>query len=53
MDSSFLICMTDVCEKFSYEFLRKVTDDFSPIPLSAGGRLIGAGGFGEVFKGRI
>ena len=45
--------MTDGCEKFSYKFLQQVTDDFSSVPLSDGGRLLGEGGFGEVFKGKV
>lgn len=34
-----------------YNILRKITDNFNQIPLLEGGRVVGTGGFGEVFLG--
>ena len=38
-------------QQFGYETLQLATGGFNPTPYSAGGNLIGTGGFGQVFIG--
>ncbi len=41
------------CLHFSYEDLKKATDNFNQKPLNMGGRKLGEGGFGPVFLGML
>jgi hypothetical protein len=38
---------------YEYEQLREATDSFNQKPVAAGGRLLGAGGFGAVYSGML
>lgn len=40
-------------QKLTYAVLQRVTDDFNPKLVKDGGRVIGSGGFGDVFLGRF
>nr|ALA99938.1 interleukin-1 receptor-associated kinase 4 [Cyclina sinensis] len=40
-------------QKLTYAVLQMITDDFNQKPLKDGGRVIGSGGFGDVFLGRF
>jgi hypothetical protein len=38
---------------FEYAQLKEATDNFNQVPVAAGGRLLGAGGFGAVYQGML
>lgn len=55
-ESSWSEESNDLCkvlgkQTLTYELLMFITDDFNPKQLSEGGRVIGRGGFGDVFLG--